>query len=313
MDEFYKTFSYNLNLTTPNKKSDETGIEKLVSFINSIKELLKCNICKNYYDLYTHSPFIIKSGHSFCKECIINNSNFIQNSKNIEEQYFIPNSLINLIIKEFQKFNLDHYINILDKKTKSYKKFDMKNGILTLDEPININYKNTESKRKISLLNIINSNNKYDLNKGSLNYDNNNNINLNSNNNIINLNSINVNIETIESKKNDKTNENKINLFKFNNIENNNDNDEDNEKEEEIKLDEKCDFGFDMISESIDTIPLFEDKSMTNMSFKKECSEILNKNNEQIQKSNEKNNSMRKDSNDNINNLLNIENNNNHF
>ena len=305
MNEFYKTFSHNWNLTTPNKKTSERRFNKLFFFINTIKDLLKCEICKNYYDLFTHSPFIIKSGQTFCKDCIINNSNFISN-KDIE-QYYIPNSLINLIIKEFHKFNSENYsLNLEDKKTKSYKKFDMKNGIFNFDEPLNINIKNSESKeRKLSLLNIINSNNKYDMNKTKLNYKNKNNINFNSNNNIINLNSINVNIETIESKKDDKINENKINLFKFNNIENIDDNDIDNE----IKLDEKCDFGFDMISESIDTIPLFEDKSMTNMSFKKECDEILNKNNEANQKSSEKNKIKKMDNNDNKNNLLNIQNN----
>jgi len=291
MIDFYKTYSSNLKLTTPTKKESEITLKNLFSKLYTIKELLKCNKCKNYYDLNAHCPFITKNGITFCKKCLIS-----KNHKQDKESY-IPNLLAKLIIKEIQNlifdkinnnnFNINEKSNIM-----THQKLRIKKNIFGLEEP-NTEKKTETKNKKLSLLNLINSNTKYDIDDNNINYEDNKNINFNSNNHIINLNSINVNIETINSNEKEKKKEEKeilkneikddLNINNINNI--NNDNDINKENNEIKLLDEKCDFGIDIINESLDAIPLNEDKSIFNMSFKKEFSELINKNN-----NNEKNN-----------------------
>ena len=284
MNDFYKTYSSNFNLTTPTKKCSKITLNMLLSKLYTIKELLKCGKCNNYYDLNLYSPFITKNGNTFCKNCILNSKNTQLDKKD----NYIPNLLIKLIIKEFQNFIFDK-INynknnnfILNEKSNimSHKKLSIKNNIFLFEDE----QKSENKKGKLSLLNIINSNNKYDMDNNNINYENNNNINFNSNNHIINLNSINVNIETINSNKKEKIKEKKEKKENDNkddiSIRNINDNNIINENEEIHLLDEKCDFGVDIINESLDTIPLNEEKSIFNMSFKKEFSELINKNND---------------------------------
>ena len=52
-----------------------------------LEELLKCEICGNIFDLNNHIPIVIKCGHSFCKQCILNINT---NNKLIKKNYSCP-------------------------------------------------------------------------------------------------------------------------------------------------------------------------------------------------------------------------------
>ena len=153
--------------------------------------------------------------------------------------------------------------------------------ILNINEPVikekHIIYAKPDMKRNKSpdnscknSLNLVN-----DVKNSKKN--NNINIKINSGNQIINVNAINVNIDTGEKKEKNKNMEMKD--------KDNNDNFSANEDlnilqiNEEMNLnDKKLNFENDKINDdSIETIP-FEEKSMTNMSFKDDFKELLNKN-----------------------------------
>ena len=309
MNEFFNTFSSNWKFETPTKKKQETILNKLLLILNSIKELLKCEICKNYYDLNVYSPFITKCGHTFCKKCLITKSNSqkrkvdkknTKNSKDVSSNNTLgnenntPNLLINLIIKEINNiylidknlFNPQHQTSLNDNffnlskngNATSHKKIEDKRPIFDFDD--STGYINSESKKKnLTLFNLIKNN---DIKKNNT-FKENNNINFNSNNHIINLNSINVNIETTNLNKKEKLEKGKTTTNEHNDIKKNislnsgdveGDDDSRNENEEIQLLDEKCDFCFR--NGSIDSIPLNEEKSIVNMSFKNEYDDILN-------------------------------------
>jgi hypothetical protein len=332
MKEFQKNLNNNFKYTTPTKKEPELSSNNLLSILNSIKELLKCELCKNYYDLYVHSPFIAKCGHTFCKQCLVNKSN--SSSKKVKKQTNCPkdgllnaltdelcfqNILIKLIIKEIQNFNLiidnncyssqnknkENENNITfglikNKKSKTIRKTEQKlNNKLVLDDVNDFNKRISESKKnKLSIGNLIN--------KNKTNEDENiNNCNSNEHEHIININSINVNNEQRSpTKKENKINDDNIanenneclntpNLNAYSNNENN-----------DIQLlDEKCDFGLDSLNKSNDNILLNEDKSIVNISFKNEFSNVI-KSNELNENDNYKNET---NENDIINKLLNNE------
>ena len=328
MKEFQKNLNNNFKYTTPTKKQSELSSNNLLSILNSIKELLKCEICKNYYDLYVHSPFIAKCGHTFCKQCLVNKAN--SSSKKVTKQSKCPkdgllnaltdelcfqNILIKLIIKEIQNFKLikdnsfsssqnKNEVNennitfglIRNKKSKTIRKTEPKiNNKLGLDDVNDFKKRISETKKnKLSIVNLIN--------KNKTNEDkNNNNCNSNEHDHIINLNSINVNNEERSPNKKD---------FKINDNENNeclntpNLNTCSNNENDDIQLlDEKCDFGLDSLNKSNDNIPLIEDKSIVNISFKNEFSNVI-KSNELTENDNYKNEA---NENDIINKLLNHE------
>lgn len=333
MKEFPKNLNNNFKYTTPTKKQSELFPNNLLTILNSIKELLKCEICKNYYDLYVHSPFIAKCGHTFCKQCLVYKSN--SNSKKAKKENKCPkdgllnaltdelcfqNILIKLIIKEVQNFNSikdslfsssqnKNKVNennitfglIKNKKSKTIRKTEQKvNKKLELDDVNDFKKRISESKKsKLSILNL--TNNKSDKNK--TNEDKNNNK-FNSNDHIFNLNSIDVkNEERSPNKKdvniNDENNE-CLNTPNLNTCSN-------NENDDIQLLDEKCDFGMDALNKSNDNIPLNEDKSIVNISFKNEFSNVI-KSNELTEKENENDNYKNEtNENDIINKLLNHE------
>ena len=328
MKEFQKNFNNNFQYTTPTKKQPELSPNNLLSILNTIKELLKCEICKNYYDLYVHSPFIAKCGHTFCKQCLVNKSN--SSSKKLKKQSKCPkdgllnaltdelcfqNILIKLIIKEVQNFSLikdnsfsssqnKNKVNennitfglIKNKKSKTIRKTEQKiNNKLVLDDVNDFKKRISESKKnKLSIVNLIN--------KNKTNEDKNiNNCNSNEYEHIINLNSINVNNEERSpNKRNNKINDNEnnecLNTPNLNTCSN-------NENDDIQLLDEKCDFGLDSLNKSNDNIPLIEDKSIVNISFKNEFSNVI-KSNELAENDNYKNET---NENDIINKLLNHE------
>ena len=327
MKEFQKNLNNNFKYTTPTKKQPELS-NNLLSILNSIKELLKCEICKNYYDLYVHSPFIAKCGHTFCKQCLVNKSN--SSSKKVTKQSKCPkdgllnaltdelcfqNILIKLIIKEIQNFKLikddsfsssqnKNKVNennitfglIRNKKSKTIRKTEPKiNNKLGLDNVNDFKKRISETKKnKLSIVNLLNKN------KANENI-NNNNWNSNEHDHIINLNSINVNNEERSpNKKDNKINDNEnnecLNTPNLNTCSN-------NENDDIQLLDEKCDFGLDSLNKSNDNIPLIEDKSIVNISFKNEFSNVI-KSNEIAENDNYKNEA---NENDIINKLLNHE------
>jgi len=336
MKEFQKNINNNnFKYTTPTKKQPELSTNNLLTILNSIKELLKCEICKNYYDLYVHSPFIAKCGHTFCKQCLISKSN--SGSKKVKKQSKCPkdgflnaltdelcfqNILIKLIIKEVQNFNFikDNYFSstqnkdkvnennitfglIKNKKSKTIRKTEQKgNNRLGLDDVIDSKKRISESKKnKLCVINLINKN-KTNEEKNI------NNCNTDSKDDyIINLNPINVNIQ--ERSPNKKEHE-----INYDNIVN--DNNEclntpnlnacsNNDNDDIQLLDEKCDFGLDSLNKSNDNdnIPFNEDKSIVNISFKNEFSNVI-KSNDLDENDNYKNET---NENDIINKLLNNE------
>ena len=228
---------------------------------------------------------------------------FDRNSYNISKQqklFECPNDGI----KHF--FNLDKISNEIEPTIYPNLKLEIiLKEILNINEPTikekYIVYAKPEMKRNKSPeninKNILNNNNSdpnlienNNINSDIKNRDDSNNkknknikIKINSGNQIINVNAINVNIDTREILK--KEDKNKNNDLKIDNKPNNNDslsNDYLNTLQinEEINVNEgKLNFENEKINDdSIETIPLNDEKSMTNMSFKDDFKELLNKN-----------------------------------
>ena len=257
----------------------EKANNKSKELFKKLEEIMKCEICKSKYDYNLHRPLIVKCGHTFCKNCIYSqrqkNLNFNNNlkSKNI---FTCPIDNINHI------FTLEKNINIQEPTT--YQNLLLEiilKEIMNLNEPIikekYIVYSKPDLKRNKSP--EINS--KHTINKNERNIQkekkDNINIKINSGNQIINVNAINVNIDTGEKNKNinyiEKMNKDNDSMLNddLNNLKIN----------EEMNINEnKLNFENEKINDdSIETIP-FEEKSMTNMSFKDDFKELLNKNDE---------------------------------
>ena len=132
----YSNKSSSSNLNSNNNKIDKSLLE----------EQLKCSICKNIYDSEIHFPFVIKCGHTFCKQCILNNQNNncpIDNFINPFELYIKNLKLESIINKFFYNYNNKStpsqkqmiYIKP-DIKRNKYSNFERE------DENINININN---------------------------------------------------------------------------------------------------------------------------------------------------------------------------
>ncbi len=209
-----------------------------------IEDLLKCYICKNNYDLNSHYPMIIKCGHTFCKECITLNENKENNNlcpiDNQQTIMKIESSINNLLIEEIIK----KVFNYEDK---------------------------VQMKQIIYIKPDIRRNRSPSLKRGKNKLEENNNEN---NENIDKSNENNYNINTIKSTKVRSSTGYKKNMRfskkepnRFSNI---------NMKKVEIEdEDEKIK---DDMNDSIETIPLNEDKSVLNISFKDEWTAFLEKN-----------------------------------
>ena len=185
-----------------------------------LEELLKCEICGNIFDLNNHIPIVIKCGHSFCKQCILNINT---NNKLIKKNYSCPldntpnafnleNCVINLRVELIIR-------NIFQKSTKKKQIIYIKPDIKKANQNINgeYGYKKLESN--------FNSENKID--------------------------DINDNLNTPQIE--DEINLNNKLLFE----------------------DEKVN-GV-IINETIDTIPLYDEKSFENVSFKEDVNELFEK------------------------------------
>ena len=282
----------------------ENSLNHSREIIKKIEDIMKCEICSLKYDYNIHKPMIIKCGHTFCKFCIYNlkekneiNIEYKQNksfkcpidgtqhsfnyekNSSLNEPTIYPNLKLENILKEI--------LNISEPKIKEkyiiYSKPDMKRN----KSPENSN-KNTINYNSEGNL-IDNNKIKDKKNSEDSNYKKNKNINIkiNSGNQIINVNAINVNIDTREILKKEEKNKINDDIKDININSNNNDsmlNDDLNTlhiNEEMNVNDGKLNFENEKINDdSIETIPLNEEKSMTNMSFRDDFKELLNKNDE---------------------------------
>ena len=238
------------------KEADKNNIN------NQIKALLKCDICQTNFDLNIHLPMVAKCGHTYCKKCIYNGGNKdfygvcpldnIRHVLGIES--CIPNLKLELIIKT----------------------------IFNYSEP-----KITEKK-------IICFNNEIKLNNNSIfKFDENKLFRSNSGNKNCLCNHDEFFPNIITDKKNKTITNFKVNKDKkiFNLKLYNNDN-VDVIEELNVMNDDKINFTEEnkINDESIDTIPINDDKSNANISFKDEFNELLNKNIDIMKKNSSKNN-----------------------
>ena len=240
------------------KEKEENEIDNK-NIKNQIMALLKCDICNTNFDLNIHIPMVAKCGHTFCKKCIYNGgvraSYGICPIDNIHHvlgiESCIPNLKLELIIKKI--------FNYTEPKITEKKIICFNNEIR-----LNNNLKEKLFNDKVFRSSSGNKNffcNTEDIfpkvltdikNKTITNFK----INKDKEKEHINLNN-NDNVDVIEEL-------NVINDINFT---------------EENKIND----------ESIDTIPLNDDKSNANISFKDEFNDLLNKNEEYLKKEEIKN------------------------
>ena len=228
-----------------------------------LEEDLRCPICKILYDSNIHIPFIIGCGHTFCKQCVFNNSN---NNCPIDSNI----DSFKLYIRNIQLENIVNKILIRNKEIQNQQKMiyikpDMKsNKILNnnnIEDNIVIDQKEKTTRTRGKSINQRGRKNDYNINSpesGLKNYNKHmvmkhfKSPNLNSFKNGNKFNDI-INYEIIEE------NENKLNFI------------EDNFKFEEEKIDDM------QITETIGTIPVYDEKSLTN-SIREDFNDLLTKN-----------------------------------
>jgi hypothetical protein len=285
------------------------------TIIKKLKDILQCDLCKNIFDFNNHLPLITKTGETYCKHCITNNKDKIsvknaKNSNNFDEfsseSNFIENLKIKTIIKEilniYDKTINEKYVVFPKQITERNKNHRFGHYLLTYNNSTsNLRDNNVKefvyenSSKKIHNQKISSLNNSKIINNEKLL----------SNNKSINKNEKTENIRYIdnnsdESKKNTKdiSQKNSIN----NNNNNNNINNIKNENNvcnddfegnlntlvfsDETKINNNC-FGTNdnnniknIDDDSIDTIPINDEKSMANISFKNEFNEFWLKNDE---------------------------------
>ena len=83
----FKNSKQNINSSnSENMMNNEEMIQNNYIEKSFLKELLKCELCDNVFDLNIHIPIVIKCGHTFCKNCVLN----IYNNKNKEIKNSCP-------------------------------------------------------------------------------------------------------------------------------------------------------------------------------------------------------------------------------
>ena len=255
----YKNIRINSDLS--NNNENIIKIDKIL-----LEEELRCPICKILYDSNNHIPFVISCGHTFCKQCVFNNSN----SK-------CPiDSIINsfkLYIRNIQVETIINKILISNKEPQNQQKLiyikpDMKNNIKIFnnnnqDENIIIDKKDIKEKTNRTRGKSINQRamkKEYKMNSPFSTIK-------NLNKNLTNKQFQSPNVNILKSEQN------------FNNIINHNINEKNENKlnfiEDNLKFEEEID---DMlISETIGTIPIYDEKSLTN-SIREDFNDLLTKN-----------------------------------
>ena len=240
--------SDNTNNTNSKEDNNNNYIEK--SFL---AELLKCHICNNLFDLSIHIPFVAKCGHTFCKKCILEKSLMNKQSNkyeacpldNMQNIFNIESCIINLRIE----FLLKKIFNItplpitaqstqqqINQKQIVYSKPDIKKTRVTGNNQKNNNNTNTHSP-------INNRKGEYGYKKLDTNSNSNQNSSKKKNE---------INDGLTSPKIDEEINVNNENKFFF-----------EDEKIKEV-----------IINETIDTIPIFDEKSI-NTSFKEDLNEFF--------------------------------------
>ena len=237
-----------------NSKEDNNSnyIEK--SFL---AELLKCEICNNLFDLNTHIPMVMKCGHTFCKKCILEKNLFSKQPNkyeacpldNMQNIFNIESCIINLRIELLIK-KIFFYSSSTINSQPSPQKINQKQRV----------YTKPDMKKTRTVTNNNNQNNRLNPHspinnqKGEYGYKK---LDTNSNHN----------------KKSDKKN-NEINEGLTS-----------PQIEDEMNINNENKFFFEdekingvMINETIDTIPIYDEKSFCNVSFKEDVNELLAKN-----------------------------------
>ena len=217
---YYKEDSNNSENIKNNEenKTNNNYIEK-----SYLEELLKCELCDNVFDLNIHIPIVIKCGHTFCKNCVLN----IYNNKYKEIDNSCP------IDNMKNAFNVDSCLINLRVELLIKKIFQKQNN---------------KSQKKIVY-------SKPDVKK------------------------VNQNVLSNEIYSNKKNGE-----YGYKKYEEINDNLNTPQIEDEINIDNKLPFEDEkikgvMINETIDTIPLYDEKSFENVSFKEDVNELFEKKN----------------------------------
>ena len=290
------------------------------SIITKLKEILKCDICNNLFDFNNHIPLITKSGETYCKKCLQENKNILNKCNNNENNSetslssfkFIENiklkKIINDIINLYDKVINEKYINFSKQLTDRNSNPRYGHYLLTynnssagLKENSSSEYiYNNPNKKMNSLKKSINST-KNLLYNNKINLDYNNNLQKvkkeNDNNNkdiqienkekIHKIISKEINLKNTKKNNSNSNNSNKMilkTLYINNlNISDNDDNLNTMQFNDEINVNffgDKDNNMKEIDDESIDTIPINEEKSIVNMSFKKEFTEFWLKNDE---------------------------------
>ena len=95
---YFKENSYNSENI---KNNEENQINNNYIEKSFLEDLLKCELCDNIFDLNIHTPIVIKCGHTFCKNCVLN----IYNNKNKEINNSLTSSLKLTFSKLFSSYN----------------------------------------------------------------------------------------------------------------------------------------------------------------------------------------------------------------
>ena len=242
----------------PNNNNNIIKIDKAI-----LENDLKCPICNVLYDSNIHIPLVISCGHTFCKQCIFNNSNNKCPIDSIINAFklYLRNIQVENIVNKIITNNKD----LFNQQKMIYIKPEIKNNkiINNIEDEINLFNKNIKEKTSRVRGKSINQRGRvsdYKINSPESSIK-------NYNKKLINkhFKSPNVNVIKNGNRFNDiinynikEENDNKLNFI------------EDNFKLEE-EIDDMC------ISEIIGTIPIFEEKSLTN-SIREDFNDLLTKN-----------------------------------
>ena len=295
-----------------NNNTDNLGLSYNCIDKSLIEDLLKCDLCNIIFDLSTHYPLMIKCGHTFCKRCLSlktnNNLDKMANkacpfdkTKNVMSlDSAIPNLKLEYIVKKLSSLNILKKQIIINKP--------IKKGISLIKPNCINNAINTYNNITFSS-NLKNNNDNTNTNINNLNKKKENSTS-NKNKNNINQKIKNTKINNINLV---NTIKNKINLLNVKNINNNNnninrkggilcknpnpppdgitktmsseinDNLNSSQIDEEINMrndkfiveDEKFNKGIGINNVTIDTIPMYEERSVGDTSFGGDINEIL--------------------------------------
>lgn len=290
------------------------------SMIKKLKEILKCDICHNIFDFNEHLPMIARTGETFCKKCLSdekinlkveNKLKINVHEDNLFMNKFVENLKLEIIIKEILSIydkTIKEKLVVFSKNLTERNSNNQRYGhyLLTYN---NNNNNNTGLKESNSNEYIYNNSNKKinHKSKNSLNVSKNGNNKNNNNSPIIKNDKTEINKNDKENKENHYKIISKDIVFKSTMNKNNSKNSSKNIKSNEINLSDidnnlnTLDFNEEInniydkdkslfesnnneikkiCDDSIETIPIYDEKNNPNMSFRNEFNELWLKNDE---------------------------------